>query len=725
MSQNREIKIEGMHCASCSQIIESRLKKLEGIEKAEVSFATEKLKLEFDEEKINLEKIDGELKKLGYKLKTEEKEKKKDVWKKEKIILVLIIAIFILGLVMRDLLALIWPTIPAWPISGQKWNLILMVLATVVFGLVGKPFLKGIKNFLRFGAANMDTLIGIGTTTAFVYSAVITLWPAVRVKLNLPEMVYFDAVIGVLGFVTLGKYLESNSKEKTGETIKKLLGLQAKTALVIREGKEMEIALAEVVVGDVLIIKPGAKIPVDGIIIEGNSSVDESMISGEPIPVDKKIGDEVIGATINKQGSLEMRATKVGEKTVLAQIIKIVEEAQSSKAPIQALADKISGVFVPIVLGIAAVSFLGWLILGQSLSWAILSLVGVLVIACPCALGLATPTAIIVGVGRGAENGILIKNAESLERLSKIDTVVMDKTGTITKGEAKVTDVIIIDKNFDEEKILMMAGSVEKLSEHPLAKTIVNETNLRKIELKKCSDFRNNEGIGVEGKVDDKKVEIKKLAEKNELIDQGKTVVEVKINNKRVGLIAMSDTVKEGVGEVVKKLKNKGIRVVMLTGDNKRAAETIAREVGIETVIAEVRPDEKANKILELQKSGAKVAMVGDGINDAPALVQAEVGVAMATGSDIAIESAGITILGGEIEKVDMAIGLAKATMATVKENLFWAFIYNLVGIPLAAGWLYPLFGIFLNPVFAGMAMAGSSVSVVSNSLRLRLKKIK
>lgn len=728
MLNKKTFKIKGMHCASCAQIIESKLKKIDGINKIAVNFATEKVAVEFDSEKSSLEKMNQEISKLGYRFEIDNKEdnSNKDKIQNLKLLFVIPVGLLTFSLKIRDLLALIWPKIPSIPIQTKHWDLILMFTSLLVIILVGRPFLKGIINFVKFRVANMDTLIGLGTMTAFLYSTIIILFPAIKIKLNLPNQVYFDTVIGIIAFVTLGKYLESRSKAKTGETIKKLLGLQAKTALVQRNGKEIEIPMNQVILGDIVIIKPGMKIPIDGLIIEGSSSIDESMISGESMPIDKKVGDKVFGATINKQGSFLFKANKIGDKTLLSQIIKIVEEAQGSKAPIQSLADKISGIFVPVVLVIAILSFLVWLIIGQNLTFAILSLVGVLVIACPCALGLATPTAITVGVGRGAENGILIKNAESLERLSKVDIVVMDKTGTLTKGEPKVTDIVVLDKNFDEEKLLKYAASVEKLSEHPLAQTIVKEAKDRNIELLKCSDFLNKEGIGVQGKVNNKKVIISKSEQKNnKLASQGKTVVDIKINNKLVGQIAMSDVVKDEALETIEKLHQKGLKVIMITGDNQQAANFVADQLGINEVIAGVLPWEKAEKIKELQEKGHKVVMVGDGINDAPPLVQSDVGIAMATGSDIAIESAGITILGGDIKKLPQAIELAKATILIVKQNLFWAFIYNTIGVPLASGIFYPIFGIFLNPIFAGMAMAVSSVSVVGNSLRLKVKRIK
>lgn len=713
-----------MHCVSCSQIIENKLKKIEGIENINVSYATEKAKVDFDETKISENKIYEEIEKSGYKVDLgKEINKNKNDFEKIKIWLILPILFFILTLVIRDLLALIWPGLPSLPIEPKIWNWILLGIATFFYVLVGKPFLKGIINFARQGVANMDTLIGIGTGTAFVYSTVIVIFPIILTKLNLPEMVYFDAVIGVIGFVTLGKYLETRSKEKTGETIKKLLGLQAKTALVWRNNKEVEIEIGEVKLGEIVLVKPGFKIPVDGIILEGKTSVDESMISGEAVPVDKKEGDKVIGATINKQGFVKIKTTGVGEKTVLAQIIKIVEEAQNSKAPVQKIADKISTVFVPIVLVIAGLTFVGWLIAG-SLSMAITSLVGVLVVACPCALGLATPTAIITAVGRGAEEGILIKNALGLENLAKINTIVFDKTGTITKGEPQVTNILSVSDKYSEKEILIYAASVEKQSEHPLAKTIVEEAKLRKLILKKCDDFESKEGVGVKGKIGSKKIFIKKIEEEDQWSKEGKTVVVVEIDGKLVGKIGMSDTLKENIKENIEKMEREKIEVLMLTGDNKQAAEFIAKQAGINELIANVLPSEKSQKIKELQILGKNVAMVGDGINDAPALVQADIGIAMSNGSDIAIESAQITILKGDIGKVYRSWKLSKITLKTVKENLFWAFIYNLVGIPIAAGLLYPIWGIQLNPIFAGMAMSLSSVSVVVNSLRLKWKRL-
>jgi Cu2+-exporting ATPase/Cu+-exporting ATPase len=757
-------RIEGMHCASCATIIDKQLKKLGGVRSAQINFATEKAVIDFDPLTVSISRMNEEIEKLGYSIIEPEpatreiapasgmvqsehlgltasktaKEQELRAYK-AKTEFVMPIALFIFVVMLWDIAARTrtFEFVPNLPIPEGLFNVISMMLATVVMFWIGKPFIEGVVRFIRFRVANMDTLIGIGTLSAYLYSTIITLVPPVRELLQLPEYTYFDVVIVVIGFVTFGKYLETRSKQKTGEAIEKLLGLQAKTALVIRDGKEVEVSLAEVVVGDTIVVKPGGKIPVDGKITHGSTSIDESMISGEPIPVDKKVGDRVIGATLNKQGNIQYEATKVGGDTLLAQIVRMVEEAQGSKAPIQALVDKISGVFVPVVLVIAALTLAAWLIvgipvLGSSLavSYGILSFVGILVIACPCALGLATPTAIIVGVGKGATHGILVKDAESLEMLSKVNVIVMDKTGTITKGTPEVTDVVVIDPTFSEADIARYAGSVERLSEHPLAQAVVQYAEKEGGVLPRAESFVAHEGAGVVATVGGVLVSVMKPMSDtkdnrlNTLEEEGKTVVVVSVSNKVAGYIALADTLKGEATEAVAKLHNMGIKVIMLTGDNARAARHIAAQAHIDTVIAEVLPGEKATKIRELQESGFIVAMAGDGINDAPALVQANVGIAMATGTDIAIESAGITLLHGDITKIASAVRLGKATMRTVRQNLFWAFIYNVVGIPVAAGALYPLWGIVLNPVFAGLAMAGSSVSVIGNALRLKATRL-
>ncbi len=536
--------------------------------------------------------------------------------------------------------------------------------------------------------------------------------------------------------------MEARSKLKTGEAIEQLLELQVKKATVIRNGEQLEIPIEQVIVGDILFIKPGEKIPVDGKITEGNSTIDESMITGESIPVDKKIGDVVIGATINKQGSLQVKATKVGKDTMLSQIIMMVEEAQGSKAPIERLADQVSAVFVPVVLVLAVLVLFLWLLLGsqfmplsQAVTLSLLSFVGVLVIACPCAMGLATPTAVVVGVGKAAQNGILIKNAESLEKFNSVNFIVMDKTGTLTKGKPEITDISVVGKE-SELKVLTLLASLEKHSEHPLAMAIVNKAKQKNLQLETVKNFSILEGKGLTGKIGDKQYyagnlrlaeEMSLILDKNQIglyTSQGKTPIVLMTKKNILAYIAVADTLKEDAKEVVSLLHKQKIKVAMLTGDNQNTANHIANQLSIDRVIAEVLPADKASEIKKLQAEGFKVAMVGDGINDAPALVTADVGVAMGTGTDVAIESAGITLLGGQVSKLPKAIHLAKATMNTIKQNLFWAFFYNIAGIPVAAGALYPFFGILLNPAIAGAAMAFSSVSVVLNALRLKTIKL-
>lgn len=751
------LQVKGMHCASCASIITKKISALDGVENIDVNYATEQAHVNFDTEKVSVSHMNHEIEKLGYSLVDHSHMSPEDhrahlglsQSKDEKLmelldmqgktLFVLPVSLLIFLLMMWDIGAQTVASVPKLPIPMDMFNLIGLILSTVVLFWVGQPFLQGVVRFVRYRVANMDTLIGIGTLTAYIYSAVITLMPQVRVALSLPEFTYFDVTVVVIGFVVFGKYLEARSKLRTGEAVEKLLGLQAKTAHVFRDGVEMEISISDVVIGDVVIVKPGSKIPVDGVIIEGKSSVDESMVSGESIPVDKIPGDFVIGATLNKQGSFRFTATKIGSDTLLSQIIKMVERAQGSKAPIQALADKISSVFVPTVLVIALVTLALWLTWGASvlgfstaLAYGLASFVGILVIACPCALGLATPTAIIVGVGKGAELGILIKDAEGLEKLSKIDVVVFDKTGTLTKGKPEVTDIVILEDGWTEMSLISYAAGVEKLSEHPLAQAIVDKATGMNVVVERVENFRGLEGVGVRGDIHNKNIYIhkpddhdKKDGRIKDMQNQGKTVIVVEVENKKIGLIALSDVLKQEAGLSIRKLHSLGIKTVLLTGDNHLTAGYIAKLAGIDTVIAEVLPQEKADKVKELQQKGLKVAMVGDGINDAPALVSADVGIAMATGTDIAIESASITLLGGDMSKLVQAIHLSQVTMRTVKQNLFWAFIYNVVGIPIAAGLLYPVWGITLNPVFAGAAMAFSSVSVVGNSLRLKTKKLK
>ena len=747
--------VKGMHCASCAAIITKKLSKVEGIKEVNVNLATETAKLEFDNNSLTPEALNEVINKYGYSLEVEEPPaalsaaapdttKKREEKEKElhtqlrKVQFALPVALLVFILMMWDIGSMFVHAIPHLPISMEHLNLFFMLLSTWMVFRTGAPFLHGIVMFIRSGAASMDTLIGIGTLTAYLYSAVITLIPSVKTFLHAPDSTYFDVTIVVIGFVLLGKYLEARSKMKTGEAIEKLINLQAKSALVQRDGVEVEIPVEQVRKGETIIVKPGEKLPVDGIIDTGYSSLDESMVTGESIPVDKKEGDKVIGGTINKQGSFTFTASSVGSETVLARIIRMVEDAQGSKAPIQQIADTIAGIFVPVVLVLALFTFLIWLTIGTgylgfsvSLSYGIMGMVGILVIACPCALGLATPTAIIVGIGKGAEYGILIRNAESLEKLSSVDTIVFDKTGTITTGKPQVTDIISLDKERSNSSLLQLAATIESRSEHPLAQAIVEAARREHLSSGDITDFRALEGIGVSAMMNNIPVSVRKPIESEKTIPElqnlqaeGKTIVMIEEDGRITGLIALGDTVKSQAREAVASLQRKGLRVIMLTGDNLHAAHSMAKQVGINEVIAEVLPQDKAKKIRELQAEGRKVVMAGDDINDAPALAQADVGIAMATGTDVAIESAGITLLKGDINKVAQAITLSRATMRVIRQNLFWAFIYNIIGIPLAAGALFPLWGIFLNPVFSGLAMAGSSVSVVSNSLRLKGKRL-
>jgi Cu2+-exporting ATPase/Cu+-exporting ATPase len=751
--------VKGMHCASCAAIITKKLSKVEGINKVDVNLATEKAKLEFGSEGMTESALNEVIGKYGYSLVEEvarrpdtpamkttlqsavqAKENKEEELRKQKerVLVALPLALIFFFVMMWDIAARMSGAVPPMPLDMESYNSIALLVSAYMVFRMGAPFMHGIMMFVRSGAASMDTLIGIGTLVAWSYSAFITLFPRLRDALGLTHDTYFDAAVVVIGFVLLGKYLEARSRMKTGEAIEKLVGLQAKSAIVLRNGQEIEVPLEQVESGATVVVRPGAKIPVDGTITSGASSIDESMVTGEPLPVDKKPGDTVIGGTINRQGALTFTATGVGADTVLARIIRMVEEAQGSKAPIQNLADRVAAIFVPAVLILSVLVFILWLTVGTSmigfssaLSYGIMALVGILVIACPCALGLATPTAIIVGIGKGAQYGILIRSAESLEMLSSVDTVVFDKTGTITTGSPEVTDITPLNAETGEVMLLQLAASVENRSEHPLARAIVSAAGKKGIALSEISDFTAEEGVGVVARIGDATVRVRKPDKSdaqtpavNTLQQQGKTVVVVEMNDTKVGLIALSDAIKEEAREAVAALRRMGRRVIMLTGDNHAAANYMAGLSGIDEVISGVLPSGKADAIRDLQAKGYKVAMAGDGINDAPALAQSDVGIAMATGTDIAIESAGITILRGDIRKIAQAITLSRKTMRVIRQNLFWAFIYNVIGIPLAAGALYPLFGIFLNPVFSGIAMAGSSVSVVTNSLRLKTTRL-
>lgn len=787
------IPIKGMHCASCAITIQKTLRNVDGVINCDVNFGNEKAKIQFNPTKTNIEELNKKIKPFGYSFATEDnhlkneessndsvhqmpdgtmmhnhtmqenhKNKTKGVdhsahlgigqskgdklleleRQRDKVHFVMPITIMVFVLMMWEIAAKSFEWFPMFFLPHQLFQTISLILATAVLFWIGGEFLKEVATFLKYRVANMYTLVGIGTLTAYIYSAIVVLFPEIKDLMNFPDMVYLDVVIVVIGFVYLGKFMETKSKLLTGEAIEKLLNLQAKTALVEREGKEVEIPIDQVKINEIIIIKPGSKIPVDGVIIEGKSSIDESMITGESIPADKSVNDTVIGGTLNKQGHFKFKAIKVGAHTVLAQIISMVDEAQGSKAPIQGLADRISEIFVPAVLVISFITLAAWLLIGpffmpfsESFSIGILCFTGVLVVACPCALGLATPTAIIVGTGKGAENGILIKDAESLEKLYNINSVVTDKTGTITNGKPKVTDIILAGER-SEKDILQILSSLEKKSEHPLAEAIINKAKEVNIQFLDVDNFEVIEGKGIKGDLggityyagnitllNDLKVDYN-LKQVDTLTGDGKTPLFLASEGSLLATIGVADTPKDNAKATVDALHKLGLKVVMLTGDNKRTAEYIAAQVGIDEVIAEVLPQDKANKIKELQEKGQRVAMVGDGINDAPALAQADVGIAMATGTDIAIESASITLLRGDFSKVLQAIKLSKFTLTAIKQNLFWAFAYNIVGIPLAAGLLYPFGGLLLNPIFAGLAMALSSVSVVANSLRLKGAKI-
>lgn len=739
-------KVTGMHCASCGAVITRALTSVAGVETVVVNPVTETVRVSHTGT-LSFEEADRTLEPLGYRLVREEYGTESDTTVRNdvlgseedyqsKMLFVLPLALFFFILMLWEIVADIFFSVPRIPVPMHLMNVIACAVATPVLFWVGRSFLSGITRFARYGTANMDTLIGIGTLTAYLYSSIIIFVPAVREAVSLPPYTYYDVVIVVIGFVMLGRYLEVRSKRKTGEAVRALAGLQANTAHVIRDGKECDVMIDAVAVDDLVVVRPGEKVPVDGMVMEGTTSVDESMLTGESFPIDKKSGDTVVGGTVNKEGSITYCATAVGGETMLARIIALVADAQASRAPIQALTDRISAVFVPIALLVACLALVFWLVVGVSfygsaiaIPLAIASFVGVLVIACPCALGLATPTAIIVGVGKAATRGILIKDAEQLERLSKARTVVFDKTGTITTGMPTVSDVVLLTATVSEDEVLRTVASVEDKSEHPLARAVVREAERRALTLHPVTDFIALPGAGVRGTVAGKLLHVHRPEAGNSdprlhtLQEEGKTVVVVEENDTPIAYLALSDTVKEEAKQAVRALTRLGFSVTMLTGDNTRAAHYIAREAGIEHVIAEVLPNEKASAIRTLQKKGM-VVMVGDGVNDAPALASADVGIAMATGTDVAMESAGITVLHGDLSRVVSAVRIARATMRTVKQNLFWAFIYNIIGIPLAAGAFYPLLGLVLSPAFAGAAMALSSVSVVGNSLRLKTQRL-
>lgn len=737
-------KVEGMTCASCASSVERVTKKLDGVSLSQVNLATNKLTITYDEKKVTPEMIMEKVDKAGFgialenekkTIKPKDNEDKLDSERKSLIIAIVFTALLLyvsMGQMLKSPLPL--PAFMSMAKSPTNFALTQLLLTIPILFLGKKFFISGYKALFHL-SPNMDTLVAIGVTTSFLYSLVMTY--IIPYNNHFAHQLYYESAAVIITLIMLGKYLEANSKRKTQSAIKKLMELSPDTAIVIKEdGTQAEIATQKVQLGDTLLIKPGALVPLDGVVISGESGVDEAMITGESIPVEKTVGDNVIGGSVNYNGVLYVKVNKIGEDTVLAKIIKFVEDAQGKKAPISKIADKVSGYFVPIVIGIAIISFLAWLIAGYGIYFSLNIFTAVLVIACPCALGLATPTAIMVGTGLGATKGILIRSGEALEITHKIDTVILDKTGTVTEGKPKV--VTIISALFDKTELLKIAASAESVSEHPLAKAIVEKAQEEGIELYRLTNFISLTGQGISAKLGDgrdiivgnsrliesKDIELSFEKEVAELSNIGQTPVFVVVDDVIQGVIGIADKVKENSIEAIQKLKNANIKVYLMTGDNKKTADHIAKTVGIGEVFAEVMPEDKAEYVEKLQSEGRTVMMVGDGINDAPALMQADIGVAIGSGSDIAIESADVVLMKSDLTDVYRSIKLSKYTIRNIKQNLFWAFCYNVIGIPIAAGALYLITGTLLSPMIAAFAMSLSSVFVVGNALRLRTKKL-
>lgn len=729
-------RVEGMTCAVCAGRVEKVTKKIEGVQDSVVNLTTEKMSITVDDDIVTYGDIKRAVEKAGYKLvREEEKENtEKKLSDKDKLLRRLIFScIFTIPLLivaMGHMVGMPLPKIIDPMVNPMNFAVFQIILTVPVMAIGYKFYLIGFKNLIKL-SPNMDSLIAVGTSAAFLYS-VFGMYKIATGDTSYAMHLYFEAAVTILTLITLGKYLEAISKGKTSEAIKKLMGLAPKTATIIREGNEIVIPIDEVVVGDIILVKPGEKLPVDGEVIEGSTAIDESMLTGESIPVEKIVGSNVIGASINKTGFIKYKATKVGRDTALSQIIKLVEDAQGSKAPIAKMADVISAYFVPIVIGLAIFSAIAWLIAGETPVFALTIFISVLVIACPCALGLATPTAIMVGTGKGAENGVLIKGGEALEITHKINTIVFDKTGTITEGKPVVTD--IVSRGKENNILLALAASAEKGSEHPLGEAIVRAAIEKNIELKSLENFNAIPGHGIEVVIENESILLGNLklmkersidigelrVEADRLANEGKTPMFIAINNSLEGIIAVADTVKPSSINAIKELHNMGIKVAMITGDNKKTAEAIAKQVGIDIVLSEVLPEDKANEVKKLQGKDDKVAMVGDGINDAPALAQADIGIAIGSGTDVAIESADIVLMRSDLMDVIVAIKLTKATIRNIKQNLFCAFGYNVLGIPVAMGVLHIFGGPLLNPMIAAAAMSLSSVSVLANALRLK-----
>lgn len=730
-------KVEGMTCSACANRVERVTQKIEGVELAVVNFATEKLTIKLDADVASYGQVKAAVEKAGFQLVSEEdtikgEEKKHDEASKLLIrfIISLIFAVPLLIISMGHMVGMPLPHLIDPMMNPFNFGIVQLILTLPVVMAGYKFYQVGIKNLIQL-SPNMDSLIAIGTLTAFFYS-VFGIYKITQGDASYAMHLYFESAAVILTLITLGKYLEAVSKGKTSQAIKALMGLAPKTATIERNGRELEVPIEEVVVGDLVLVKPGEKLPVDGEVIEGSTAIDESMLTGESIPVEKTVGSLVIGASINKTGFIKYKATKVGRDTALSQIVKLVEDAQGSKAPIAKMADIISAYFVPIVIGLAILSSVAWLLAGETGVFALSIFISVLVIACPCALGLATPTAIMVGTGKGAEYGVLIKGGEALETTHKLSTLIFDKTGTITEGKPKVTD--IVTTNLSEEQLLIYAASAEKGSEHPLGEAIVRAAIDRGYQLCELESFNAIPGHGIEVSIQgkqmllgnkklmiEKTIDVSSLSEtSDQLAYDGKTPMYMAIDGQLAGIIAVADTVKESSKKAIETLHQMGIKVAMITGDNQKTADAIARQVGIDLVLAEVLPADKANEVKKLQETGVKVGMVGDGINDAPALAQADIGIAIGSGTDVAIESADIVLMKSDLMDVSTAIKLSKATIRNIKENLFWAFAYNVLGIPVAMGLLHLLGGPLLNPMIAAAAMSLSSVSVLLNALRLR-----
>ena len=736
--------IEGMTCASCAQTIEKAVGKLSGVDKASVNLATEKMQVSYNPSAISVSDVTGAVSNSGYAAvlettdtqdnsRAEKREKKEKRMKQlsDRFGISIIFTIPVLIIHMGPMVGMPLPNIVDPMINAFNFSLLQLILTLPIMVVSWEYFQKGFKTLFK-GHPNMDSLIALGTASAFVYSLAATIGTGLGYG-NFSDLLYYEVTGVILTLHTLGLFLEERSKGQMSSAIEKLVNLAPKTARVIRNGVEQEITVDEVALGDVIRVRPGESMPVDGVVVEGRTSVDESMLTGESIPVEKESGDEVIGASINKNGSIDYRATRVGSDTTLSQIIKLVEDAQGSKAPIARMADIITGYFVPIVIALAVLAGIAWLIAGQSGIFVLSVIITTLVIACPCALGLATPTSIMVGTGKGAEHGVLIKSGEALETTHNLDTIVFDKTGTLTEGKPIVTDILVTPL-ITKENLLYYAASGETGSEHPLGEAIVQKSKEENMTLAKPDHFEAIPGYGIRVEIEGKdmyignrklmleqKIDLSSMEkESDRLADEGKTPMYLSVDGELAGIIAVADTLKENSMKAVKELRRRGVEVIMITGDNKRTAKAIAKQVGIDSVLSEVLPEDKAEEVKKLQEAGKKVAMVGDGINDAPALAQADVGIAVGSGTDVAIESADIVLMRNDLTAVLTAIDLSHATLRNIKQNLFWAFAYNLVGIPVAMGLLYIFGGPLMSPMFAAVAMSFSSVSVLLNALRLR-----